>query len=248
MYVGTPFRPQPELSRPMEPRDRSLNDPAKAAQAAPVRCATARDTGTNSTPQQSVTMRFRAVVSVSIHRSAAAAGTASLTADRRDGIQQRLQLIDVGRVGPGQDRCQGDGASISDQMVLTPRFGSTCRVRTRLLASAQSTYRRTVNHRTRPINSVTGLQLRQQQLVQSLPHPGRLPIAQSSPAGHAAPASHFLGQVFPANASLEYDNDAEQNLAVIQRLPTRKTKPPRRLRRREQWLDSVPEFLWQYPS
>ena len=45
-----------------------------------------------------------------------------------------------------------------------------------------------------------GVQLRQQRLVQLLPHPGLLPVPQPPPAGHPRPEPQLLGQELPRDA------------------------------------------------
>src|SRR5438477_7653091 len=46
--------------------------------------------------------------------------------------------------------------------------------------------------------------------MQSVPDPGRLPVAQPSPAGHAAAAAQFQRQHAPGDAALEHEQDAGQ--------------------------------------
>jgi hypothetical protein len=231
----------------MKPRDRSFNDPSKPTQAAPVECSTTCDIGTDPPPPQSAAVRLRVISSVSIHRYRAMAWMTLFATNHRNRVHQRLQFIDVRGVGPGQNRRQRDATAVNDQMVFAPRFGSIRRVWAGLLTSAQRSHRGAINYCSRPVDSIRGLEFRQQQLVQTLPNSSRLPIAQPSPARHAAPPPQFRWQVLPANTRPEYEQDAGQHLAVVQRLSTRKAEPPR-LRRWEEWFDSVPEFLWQYPS
>ena len=47
------------------------------------------------------------------------------------------------------------------------------------------------------------------------PHPGDLPIAQATPAGHPAPATHLLGEHLPLDAGAEHKQDAGQRLAMV---------------------------------
>jgi hypothetical protein len=53
--------------------------------------------------------------------------------------------------------------------------------------------------------------------MQRRPHPGRLPVAEPSPAGHAGTAAHLLGQPRPRDAGVEHEGDALQRLAVVER-------------------------------
>jgi hypothetical protein len=53
-------------------------------------------------------------------------------------------------------------------------------------------------------------ELIQEQAVQPVPDACRLPVTQASPASHARTASHFLGEVFPGDAGLEYEENARK--------------------------------------
>src|SRR5829696_8514694 len=52
-------------------------------------------------------------------------------------------------------------------------------------------------------------------LVQTLPHPRLLPLAQSSPAGDAGAATHLLGEHLPRDATLQDEDDAGECRAVV---------------------------------
>lgn len=54
----------------------------------------------------------------------------------------------------------------------------------------------------------------EQGLVQLVPDPGRLPVAQAAPPGDAGAAAHFPGQHLPWDATLEDENDAGQRRPV----------------------------------
>lgn len=53
-----------------------------------------------------------------------------------------------------------------------------------------------------------------------LPHAGLLPVAQPTPAGHAATAAHLLREILPGDTGLEYEQDTGPCLAVFDRLAT----------------------------
>jgi hypothetical protein len=73
-----------------------------------------------------------------------------------------------------------------------PAAGAVYRAWTGLLASPTATNVQTVDHRTRPIDSVGLVQLRQQHFVQPPPHSLLLPLLQATPARHARAAAHLL--------------------------------------------------------
>jgi hypothetical protein len=70
----------------------------------------------------------------------------------------------------------------------------------------------------------------------------KLPPRCSRAASHTAATAQPLRQVFPANAGLENELDADQRLTIINRWSSGIAKPSR-LGRRQQWLDTVPEFI-----
>src|SRR5690606_4368074 len=67
---------------------------------------------------------------------------------------------------------------------------------------------------------------RQQQFVQFLPDPGGLPVAQSSPAGHAA-APKLRGQILPRDAGAQDEEDAFKTGAIVARLAAGMALSPR---------------------
>jgi hypothetical protein len=57
----------------------------------------------------------------------------------------------------------------------------------------------------------------EQDSIQRRPHPGRLPVAEPSPAGHAGIVAHLLGQPRPRDAGVEHEGNALQRLAIVER-------------------------------
>src|SRR5579864_2592766 len=89
------------------------------------------------------------------------------------------------------------------------------------------------------------MQLREQQLVQPLPHAGLLPRAQSPPGGHPTTKAELLRQMLPTDPRVQYEQDPLQREPVIKRLPTRIAKttlPPR-----QQRLDPLPKRIRDLP-
>src|SRR5262245_54386963 len=72
------------------------------------------------------------------------------------------------------------------------------------------------------------------------PDTGLVPGLQVIMAGPAAAAAQLGGQVVPGNPSFENEQDAGENLTVIQRLATGKTEAALR-RRRQQRLEALPQ-------
>lgn len=92
----------------------------------------------------------------------------------------------------------------------------------------------------RPVKLVRIRRALEQYVMQSLPYPSLLPIAQSSPARHPAATAQLLRKQLPADATLEHKNDATQYLAVIQAwAPTLGLGRRRRNERRDNCPQSV---------
>src|ERR1043165_5992050 len=72
-----------------------------------------------------------------------------------------------------------------------------------------------------PVQSAGGMQFGQQRLVQTLPDTRVVPVTQSAPAGQPRAEAQFLGQELPRNPVVEHEQDAGQDLPVIQTLAAR---------------------------
>src|SRR3954467_8059076 len=69
----------------------------------------------------------------------------------------------------------------------------------------------------RPVEAALHAQVVVQDLEDAVSYVHLLPIAQPTPAGHAAPAAHLLRQILPGNACPENEEDAGKSLAVWNR-------------------------------
>src|SRR5262249_28580366 len=93
-----------------------------------------------------------------------------------------------------------------------------------------------------PVDLVGTLELGKQDLMEFSPDTAAVPVLQATPAGHAAAAAHFHGEVFPGDAGLEDEEDAGECLAVMDGLASGVAETAR-LRWREHRLDRVPQFV-----
>lgn len=76
--------------------------------------------------------------------------------------------------------------------------------------------------------------------MEPFPDPGRLPVAQPSPARHPGAAAHLLRQHLPRDAALEHKQDAGQRRPVRDRWPAAFRLWPLR---RQQRFDQGPQFI-----
>ena len=140
---------------------------------------------------------------------ACAAGRRAL--DRRDGVEQLLE----------DDRCRGGWRrsgrtasgmprAVDHDMALRARFAAIRRVRAGrgapLLAGTLALSRQA---RLQSIWSASPSRSSSARWSR-VPDPGRLPVAQAPPAGHARAAAQLLGQHLPGDAGLEHEDDAGQ--------------------------------------
>src|SRR5690606_20238627 len=86
--------------------------------------------------------------------------------------------------------------------------------------AAAGSHEAAIDDGTLPVDPVGSLQLSQQDLVQPLPDAGPIPVAEPSPAGHAATAAQLARQVLPVDAGLQDEEDAGEAPAILDRLAT----------------------------
>src|SRR5207244_12539232 len=76
----------------------------------------------------------------------------------------------------------------------------------------------------------------EQHLMEALPHARPVPGTKITPAGNARAAAHFAWQIAPGNAGFQYEENAGEGSARMQRLPARKAAASRS-GGRQQWRD-----------
>ncbi len=81
-------------------------------------------------------------------------------------------------------------------------------------------------------------QFGQQDMMQTMPHAGGLPVAQTPPAGHAAAVAQFQRQIFPGDAGAEDVDDAVEGLLITD---ARSPSLGRGLHWRDQRFDALPQ-------
>src|SRR5208282_3692506 len=93
-----------------------------------------------------------------------------------------------------------------------------------------------------PVDLIRAVQLGQQHSVQLDPDTGLVPGLQVIVAGPAAAAAQLGGQIVPGNPGLEDEQDAGEDLTVIQRLASGKTEAALG-RSWQQRFESLPECI-----
>ncbi len=120
--------------------------------------------------------------------------------------------------------------------VGTPQMAPSSRSKLALIS------RSVPDQRPLPVNPIGTVEFGQEHRVHLSPDTGPMPEAQVVPAGRAAAAAEFGGQVVPGAARLEDEEDAREDRAVIQRLAAREAEPAWG-RGRQQRLEPLPQRI-----
>lgn len=129
MHTGAPLVADRQTSKPMEPRDRSFDHPARAAQPAAVIAAAFSQQRANPARSQLGAMRLRVVAAVALHQLRLASRPPRSAAKDRHGIDQRQQLGDVMVVGGRHRRDERNPVRVGENMMFRPGFAAIGRVR-----------------------------------------------------------------------------------------------------------------------
>jgi len=127
-------------------------------------------------------------------------------------------------------------------MVLAPFFPAIRGIGAGILTPSQGSRQRAIDSGTRPVDRVGSLEFLQKHRVQLVPEAKFSPLLQAFAAGAAGAASPFAGQVIPAEAGTQDEQDSGERLAVGQRLASREAETPG-LGRWQQRLDTLPQGI-----
>ena len=111
-----------ESTKSVQPRQRALDDPARATQAAAVRRPALGELGGDPASMERIAMRLRIVSSVTLDEAGFAQRPTGTAAYRRNGVDQRQQLGDVVAVGAGEQGRQRDPACLGENVMFRPRL------------------------------------------------------------------------------------------------------------------------------
>jgi len=73
-----------------------------------------------------------------------------------------------------------------------------------------------VDEESREVDLLQEAQLAEEGGMDCLPDVGKEPRLETSPAGHPAATTHFLGEVFPRDTGLEYKENTCESFAIVQ--------------------------------
>jgi hypothetical protein len=243
VVADLPADPQP--TEPVQQRDGLLHHPAVHAQARAVPGAAPGDHRGNALVPDMTAVFVMVIGPVRVDPIGPLPRATAPAADRRDCLDQRHQLGDVVAVAAGQRDRQRDAVRFGDQVVLRARPGAVNRARAGFgppfIALTCELSTAALDQSSAP----GGIELGQQRLVQLLPDPGLVPVAQPPPARHAGPEPQLLWQELPRDPGVQHEQDAAHRLAVIQPPAARVISPPGH--DRQQRLDPGPQLVCDDP-
>src|SRR5205085_1659431 len=127
-------------------------------------------------------------------------------------------------------------------MMLAAGLAAVRGVLSRVFAPFRSLAKGSVDQRPRPVDLIGTIEFGEQQGMEFLPDTSLVPEVEVVPAGLATAAAEVGGQLVPGDAGLEDEENAREDLAVVQWFAPREAETARG-RRRQQRLDLFPEFI-----
>ena len=130
MNIVISFITNLQASKVMQPGNRALDDPARFAQTATVRCADTGEFWHDALLAQCLPVLIGTVPSVALNDAGFAQWSASFAANRRNGRDQRIQLLDVVTVRAAQDDCERNALRLDNKVMLAAELAPVRGVRT----------------------------------------------------------------------------------------------------------------------
>src|SRR5258708_20441939 len=216
------IQPAPQPTERMQPRDGPLHEPAEHAQTTAMLRVALGQHGDDPQPTQQLPDRFGVITAIALQPFGFLPLGSRLATDgghTRQDIEDLRDLVDVGGC---YGRGQGNALAIGHHMVLAARLAPIRGIGARVLAPFRRLGEGSVDQGTFPVDQVRAVEFGQQQGMQPDPDAGLVPGLQVMSAGLAATAAQFGRQVVPGHTGLEDEENAGENLAVIQGLASGK--------------------------
>jgi len=129
MNARSPFVPQIESTKSMQPRERALDDPPCPPQPAAMGPSAFGQLAGDAAPGQLVPMRLRVVAPISLDESRLPQRTTGSAAQRRNAIDQRQELRHVVAVRRREGRDNRNPVGVGENMMFRPGLTAIGRVR-----------------------------------------------------------------------------------------------------------------------
>ena len=117
-----------QASKRVKPRERAFHWPTRLTQAAAVRRADFGELWNDTPLAQALTVFLRTVASVTLDDFGLAQRTPGLATNRRNRLDQRVELRNVVAIGRSQDDRERDALRVGDEVVLTAELAPVGRV------------------------------------------------------------------------------------------------------------------------
>jgi hypothetical protein len=225
----------------MKPTDGPFDDPTEFAKAAAVRRSAFGKERFNPKPTQELPCGFGIVASIGVELFGSRTWSSAAPAHWRDVDDHRKELCDVRSVGAREFNLKRNTVAVGDDVVFAAELGPVGRVWAGLRPTANRPNGTAIHGSSGPIDAIIGVELSQDNLVQSIPNSSLLPITQPPPACHTAAAPHLLRQILPWDSCLEHKQNACQHCPVAD--PWATTFFSRRFSLWNQRLHPSPQFV-----
>ena len=130
MYIGATLIANLKSSKPVKPGDGAFNDPSEDTKSAAVTGKAFSDDWCDAHLAKGFAVGLGVVPSVGDEGIGFPSGTPRLAAYRGNGFDQRDELRDIVRVGPGQYYSERNAIPVRDDVVLASRFPPVRGIRT----------------------------------------------------------------------------------------------------------------------
>lgn len=129
MNTRSTFIPHVEASKPMEPGERALDDPARPAESAAVAAIAAGQHGRDAAQPQCGAMPLRVVSAVALHPARAPTRRSGAAPDRRHRIDQVQELANIVAISGRQPRDERNPVRVGKNVMFRPGLAAIGRVR-----------------------------------------------------------------------------------------------------------------------
>src|SRR6185312_14339985 len=175
MNISSTFIANSEAAKLVQPAQRTFDDPAGFAQAAAVRCAVAGQAVGDTQATEPAVMSGTAIGAISLHDVWTLTWPTGFSSQGWNGCHQKAQPLAVVHVRAAELNAQRNALGIGEKMMLTARFAAIRRVATRL-EPPKTAHAAGIDHGSRPVDPLGGVQPAQQLLVELFPNASFLPI------------------------------------------------------------------------
>jgi hypothetical protein len=182
MDVGPLVVPHAQAAKLIQPRKRPLDHPPPPPETTPVPRAPPCHERANPTPAQPTPNRLRVVAAIPEYTVRSPARSTAFALKWGNRIHQGQCFLRVVSIGAGQADGEGHALRVANQMTLASALGPIRRIRTCLVTAVHRADATTVHDGPRPINLVVAREPIQERIVDQIPHPRLLPVAQATPS------------------------------------------------------------------